>query len=158
MKKGMLKKCWTTRLCLCYLFKKDNYPIGFINIYIEDSYDFGNELHKELWHKGISNEAWKAVINQVKKDRLPFITTTHDKNNPRSDNVMKPLAWNIVIPIKNNNRQNICLYFYNVSVKSWRQNRFYIRNTEICTIIILSKTYNLVSTFYNSSIIICLHE
>ena len=34
-------------------------------------------------------EAGKAVISQVKKDGLPYITATHDRNNPRSGGVMK---------------------------------------------------------------------
>jgi len=31
----------------------------------------------------------KAVIVQVKKDGLPYITATHDRNNPRSGGVMR---------------------------------------------------------------------
>ena len=31
----------------------------------------------------------KAVVEQVKKDGLPYITATHDRNNPRSGNVMQ---------------------------------------------------------------------
>lgn len=34
-------------------------------------------------------EASTAVIEQVKKDGLPFITATHDRNNPRSGGVMR---------------------------------------------------------------------
>lgn len=69
--------------------KKDNYPIGYINVDMEEPHDFGYGLRKEFWHQGIVPEAAKAVITQVKKDGLPYITATHDKNNPRSGAVMK---------------------------------------------------------------------
>lgn len=69
--------------------KKDNYPIGYINVDMEEPHDFGYGLRKEFWHQGIVTEAAKAVITQVKKDGLPYITATHDKNNPRSGAVMK---------------------------------------------------------------------
>ena len=32
------------------------------------------------------------MVEQVKKDGLAYITATHDKNNPRSGNVMKKLG------------------------------------------------------------------
>ena len=34
-------------------------------------------------------EAAKAVIEQVKKDGLSYITATHDRDNPRSGGVMR---------------------------------------------------------------------
>ena len=64
--------------------KKDNYPIGYINVETNDSYDFRYGLTKEFWHKGIVTEAGRAVIEQLKKDGIPYITATHDVNNPRS--------------------------------------------------------------------------
>lgn len=69
--------------------KKDNYPIGYIKVDMEEPHDFGYGLRKEFWHQGIVTEAGKAVIEQVKKDGLPYITATHDKNNPRSGGVMQ---------------------------------------------------------------------
>lgn len=62
------------------------------NVSTDDSYDFGYGLHKEFWHKGIVTEAGKAVIEQLKKDGIPYITATHDVNNPRSGGVMKQLG------------------------------------------------------------------
>lgn len=72
--------------------KKDNYPIGYINVSMDDSYDFGYGLRKEFWHKGIITEAAKVVIEQLKKDDIPYITATHDIKNFRSGNVMKRLG------------------------------------------------------------------
>lgn len=72
--------------------KKDNVPIGYINVDTEEGHDLGYGLRKEFWHQGITTEAGKAVIEQVKRDGLPFITATHDINNPRSGKVMKQLG------------------------------------------------------------------
>ena len=69
--------------------KEDNFPIGYVNVDMEEHHDFGYGLRQEFWHRGIVTEAGKAVIEQVKKDGLPYITATHDKNNPRSGNVMR---------------------------------------------------------------------
>lgn len=72
--------------------KEDNYPIGYVNVGTNDSYDLGYGLCKEFWHKGIVTEASRAVIKQVAEDGIPYITATHDVNNPRSGGVMKRLG------------------------------------------------------------------
>lgn len=72
--------------------KENNFPIGYINVSMEENHDFGYGLRKEFWHKGIVTEAGKAVVEQVKKDGLPYITATHDRNNPRSGNVMQKVG------------------------------------------------------------------
>ena len=74
--------------------KSDNFPIGYIKVDMEEPHDFGYGLRKEFWHQGIVSEAAKAVVEQVKKDGLPYITATHDVNNPRSGNVMKKVGMN----------------------------------------------------------------
>lgn len=72
--------------------KHDNFPIGYIKIDMEEHHDFGYGLRKEFWHRGYATEAGKAVVDLVRKDGLPYITATHDKNNPRSGNVMKKVG------------------------------------------------------------------
>lgn len=72
--------------------KENDIPIGYIQVSMEENHDFGYGLRKEFWHMGIVAEAGKAVIEQVKKDGLPYITATHDRNNPRSGNVMQKLG------------------------------------------------------------------
>ena len=69
--------------------KEDDVPIGYINVDMEEPHDLGYGLQKEFWHQGIMTEACRAVIAQVKKDGLPYITATHDRENPRSGGVMK---------------------------------------------------------------------
>ena len=70
----------------------NDYPIGYVKAEIDDSYDFGYALRKEFWHKGIVTEASKALVELLKKDGIPYITATHDKNNPRSGNIMQLLG------------------------------------------------------------------
>ncbi len=72
--------------------RQDNTPVGYINVSMDNSYDFGYGLCKEFWRRGIVTEAGKAVIGQLKKDKLPYITATHDVQNVRSGNVMKRLG------------------------------------------------------------------
>lgn len=72
--------------------RSDNYPIGYIKVDISDSYDLGYGLRKEFWHKGIVSEAAQALVEQLKKDGIPYITATHDINNPRSGSVMKRIG------------------------------------------------------------------
>lgn len=72
--------------------KCDNFPIGYIKVDMEEHHDFGYALRKEFWHKGIVTEAGMAVAEQVKRDGLPYITATHDRNNPRSGNVMRKVG------------------------------------------------------------------
>ena len=42
--------------------KENNFPIGYINVDMEEHHDFGYGLRKEFWHKGIITEAGKAVV------------------------------------------------------------------------------------------------
>lgn len=72
--------------------KNDNIPIGYIKVDMGESHDLGYGLRKEFWHQGIVSEAAKAVVEQVRKDGLPYITATHDRNNPRSGMVMQKVG------------------------------------------------------------------
>ncbi|MCM1261032.1 MAG: GNAT family N-acetyltransferase [Prevotella sp.] len=82
------KKAYFYAICL----KEDNIPIGYIKVSMDDSYDFGYALRKEFWNKGFTTEAGQAVIEQLKKDNIPYITATHDIENPKSGCVMKKLG------------------------------------------------------------------
>lgn len=56
--------------------KEDNRPIGYIGVDSEEPHDLGYGLQKEFWHRGIVTEAGLALIGQVKKDGLSYITAT----------------------------------------------------------------------------------
>ncbi len=47
--------------------KSDNFPIGYINVDMEEHHDFGYGLRREFWHQGIVTEAGFAVVEQVKR-------------------------------------------------------------------------------------------
>ena len=81
--------------------KSDSVPIGYVNVSTEESHDLGYGLLKEFWRQGIVSEAARAVVEQVKRDGMPYITATHDVKNPHSGNVMKALACAINIPTRN---------------------------------------------------------
>lgn len=72
--------------------KSDNYPIGYIKLDMEEPHDFGYGLRKEFWNQGIVTEAGKAVIEQTKKDGIPYITATHDVHNHGSGKVMQKVG------------------------------------------------------------------
>lgn len=78
------------RYAIC--LKEDNIPIGYMNVSTDDSHDFGYGLRKEFWHRGIATEAGKALIQRLIADGFPYITATHDINNPRSGQVMRNLG------------------------------------------------------------------
>lgn len=83
--KYQLPQAYAYAICL----KRDHVPIGYMKVDMEEHHDFGYGLRKEFWQQGIVSEAAKAVVEQVKKDGLPYITATHDRNNPRSGKVMQ---------------------------------------------------------------------
>ncbi len=72
--------------------KRDDFPIGYVKVDMEEHHNFGYGLRKEFWHRGIATEAGEAVVEQVRKDGLPYITATHDRNNPKSGNVMRKVG------------------------------------------------------------------
>ena len=78
------------RYAIC--LKSGAHPIGYIHVSMDDSHDFGYGLLQPYWHQGIVTEAAQAVIAQLKQDGIPYITATHDVNNPRSGHVMKRLG------------------------------------------------------------------
>lgn len=72
--------------------KEENIPIGYIHVSENDSYDLGYGLKKEFWHRGYVTEGCRAVIELLKSSGIPYITATHDVNNPKSGAVMKRLG------------------------------------------------------------------
>ena len=72
--------------------KENDFPIGYLNVSMEEGHDLGYGLRTEFWHRGIVTEAGKAVVSRVKQDGLPYITATHDRNNPRSGAVMQKIG------------------------------------------------------------------
>lgn len=70
-------------------FKKDGVPIGYVHISADDGHDLGCALRSEFWRRGIASEACAAAIAQARAAGIPYLTATHDINNPRSGAVMR---------------------------------------------------------------------
>ncbi len=82
------KRLKNKKYCFAICLKGDGRPIGYVHAEEDDSHDFGYALRKEYWRQGIASEASGAVIALLKKEGMPYITATHDRNNPRSGAVM----------------------------------------------------------------------
>lgn len=78
------------RYAIC--LREENKPIGYVCLSDDESYDFGYGLKKEFWNCGLVTEAGKAVMERIERAGYPYITATHDRNNPRSGQVMKKLG------------------------------------------------------------------
>ncbi len=93
-----LNECWLepaaqgTGCHWAICLKPDNRPIGYVHLDLTAPYDFGYGLRHEFWHRGIVTEASRAVLEEIKTYGLPYITATHDANNPRSGAVMQKLG------------------------------------------------------------------
>lgn len=72
--------------------QQEDQPIGYVDVSAEDSADLGYGLRREYWHRGIITEACRAVLEQLQKDGVPYVTATHDVENPRSGRVMQKLG------------------------------------------------------------------
>ena len=72
--------------------KGEDRPIGYVQAEDGDSYDFGYGLRTPFWHHGFMREAAQAVVDRIAAAGYPYITATHDRNNPRSGAVMRAIG------------------------------------------------------------------
>lgn len=86
--------CYDKPAAYCYAvcLKEDNQPIGYVWLSDNESNDFGYGLQQAYWHKGIATEAAQAVLGRIREAGYPYITATHDVNNPHSGQVMQKLG------------------------------------------------------------------
>lgn len=70
---------------------KDNTPIGYVTVSGNDSHDLGYGLLPAYWNQGLVTEAAAYVLSILKK-QYPFVTATHDRENPASGRVMQKLG------------------------------------------------------------------
>lgn len=84
------EKPWSYRYAICQ--KQENRPIGYIAVSDDDSFDLGYGLAKEHWGKGFMSEAALAVAARLKAAGFAYITATHDRNNPKSGDVMNRIG------------------------------------------------------------------
>ena len=72
--------------------KGSDVPVGYVHVSGAGSHDLGYGLRKAFWHRGLCTEACRAIIDQLRRDGLPYVTATHNVNNPRSGNVMQAIG------------------------------------------------------------------
>lgn len=78
--------------CYAICLKTKDVPIGYIHVEMGESHDLGYGLRQEYWRQGIASEAARAVAERALADGVPYITATHDVNNPRSGGVMQSIG------------------------------------------------------------------
>ena len=79
---------WRYAVCL----REDDVPFGYVGIGEGESHDTGWGMLPDFWGHGYITEAARAMVDRAKTDGLPFLTATHDRNNPRSGRVMQRLG------------------------------------------------------------------
>lgn len=52
----------------------------------------GYGLLSSFWNRGLATEAGRALLARLKGDGVPYVTATHDTNNPGSGRVMQKLG------------------------------------------------------------------
>ena len=52
----------------------------------------GYALARRFWRCGYAHEAGAALIKRLRRDVVPYVTATYDRNNPRSGHVMRALG------------------------------------------------------------------
>ena len=63
-------------------------PIGYVHVDDGEAHDLGYALARDAWGHGYATEAAAAAVNCLRSSGVPFITATHDADNPRSGAVM----------------------------------------------------------------------
>ncbi|MBS6463875.1 MAG: GNAT family N-acetyltransferase [Firmicutes bacterium] len=82
--------------------KENDEPVGYVKAETDESHDFGYALRKEFWHKGLATEASRALAEKLKTDGVPYLTATHDRNNPRSGGVMRQIGMKYLYSYEEN--------------------------------------------------------
>ena len=66
--------------------------VGYVHLSDPESLDLGYGLEQAFWHQGLAAEACRALMGRWQDAGIPYITATHDVNNPRSGAVMRKLG------------------------------------------------------------------
>lgn len=86
--KYLEKQAYAYAVCL----KKDDIPIGYVNLETQGAFDLGYGLLPQYHGRGIVTEACRAVLIRAQSNGFDFVTATHDVNNPKSGAVMQRLG------------------------------------------------------------------
>ena len=72
--------------------KNDLSPVGYVTVGGPDSFDLGYGLARCWWGQGVAAEAAGAVVDEFRRMGVPYLTATHDVENPASGRVMEKLG------------------------------------------------------------------
>lgn len=73
---------------------EDNIPFGYIAADLTEPYDIGWGMRSSFWHHGYMTEAVHAVLDEIRRQQaVPYLTATHDVNNPASGRLMQRLGF-----------------------------------------------------------------
>ena len=86
------ERFWGKPYHLAICLKEDDSPIGYLTADTGEAHDFGYALKREFWGRGIVTEAGRALIGHLRAAGVPYLTATHDRDNPRSGAVMERLG------------------------------------------------------------------
>ena len=75
-----------------YLICLEGRPAGYVKLEKSGSHDLGYAVRRELWRQGIASEAASALLFAAKDAGIPFVTATHDRENPASGGVMRKIG------------------------------------------------------------------
>ena len=78
------------RYAIC--LRENDRPIGYLHVDDGESHDLGYALARPSWGRGYMTEAAAAVVERLRADGLPFLTATHDADNPKSGAVMERIG------------------------------------------------------------------
>ena len=78
------------RYAVC--LRENDSPIGYLHVDDGESHDLGYALARPSWGRGYMTEAAAAVVERLRADGLPFLTATHDADNPKSGAVMERIG------------------------------------------------------------------
>ena len=67
-------------------------PVGYVTAGGPGSFDLGYGLIRDWWGWGVAAEAAGAVADELRRVGQPYLTATHDVENPASGRVMEKLG------------------------------------------------------------------
>lgn len=77
---------------LAVCLRDSDVVIGYVHAEASAAHDFGYGLSQAAWGQGYMTEASQALIKALPIATYPFLTATHDVNNPKSGAVMRRLG------------------------------------------------------------------
>ena len=72
--------------------REDGRWAGYVTADAGEAHDHGYALGRAYWGRGLATEAARAAAERARTAGWPFLTATHDVNNPASGRVMRRIG------------------------------------------------------------------